>query len=81
MNRFHRQKTAKQLQETIDNWNNAVSPGTEVTYRNDKGEFIRTKTRTRAEILSGHSAVVWLDDVRGCVDLSCVSVVPLATVT
>ncbi len=74
MNKFHRQKTAQQLQQAVNNWNGAVSPGTEVTYRNDKGEFILTKTRTLAEILNGHTAVVWLDDVRGCVDLSRVSV-------
>lgn len=28
-----------------------------------------TQTRTKAQLLGGHTAVVWLDDVRGCVAL------------
>lgn len=37
-----------------------------------------TTTRSEAQILSGHSAVVWLNGVRGCYDLSHVTPIPEA---
>jgi hypothetical protein len=35
-----------------------------------------TTTRTAAQVLSGHTAVVWLNDVRGCYSLSQVTPIP-----
>jgi hypothetical protein len=58
-------KVAK-LQAECDAWN-AVNPvGCDVVLTRDNGEQLQTKTRSAAEVLSGHSAVIWLDGVRGC---------------
>lgn len=58
-------------------WNDTYPVGTTVEYHPVIGEpehRIRT-TRTPAQILSGHTAVVWLEGERGCVCLdACVPV-------
>jgi hypothetical protein len=43
--------------------------GTPVEYRRDNGSIMRTATRTRAEVLGGHTAIIWLEDVTGSIDL------------
>jgi hypothetical protein len=49
-------------------WNNAVSVGQWVDYREvEDAAPQRLRTRTRAEVLSGHTAVVWLEGKSGCV--------------
>lgn len=58
-----------QLQKQCDDWNAANAVGCDVILRKDSGEDFQTKTRSEAEILSGHSAVIWLDNVRGCYQL------------
>lgn len=58
----------------VTSWNAEVSVGAPVFYKKDDGSIIETHTRTEASVLSGHTAVVWLEGVRGCVDLSRVSV-------
>ncbi|GAH18079.1 unnamed protein product, partial [marine sediment metagenome] len=40
--------------------------GTKVTVIKDLGEKIQTKVKYPAQILSGHSPVVWLEDISGC---------------
>lgn len=62
--------TKKQLHDAVAEWNEKVPVGAPVCYRKDTGEIIQTKTRSRAEMLSGHTPVVWLDGVRGCVALT-----------
>lgn len=59
-------------------WNNAVHVGQWVDYRgHPHAEPQRFKTRFRAEVLSGHTAVVWLEGKAGCVTLESLTVVPL----
>lgn len=54
---------------------NAINPiGTEVLVKRDNGDLQTTTTRSKAEVLSGHSAVIWLDGISGCYLLSRVSV-------
>lgn len=62
--------SARQRQDAIDTWNDHVPPGTEVAYRDDLGKIKRMKTRARAEMLGGHTPVVWLDGMAGCVALA-----------
>lgn len=57
---------AKYAQRQVDNWNKHYPVGQAVTVRRDNGATITTKTRSPAELLSGHSAVVWLDGISGC---------------
>jgi hypothetical protein len=58
----------KKLQAACDAWNAAHPVGTSVILLRDSGPM-PTRTRSAAEVLSGHSAVVWLDGVAGCYDL------------
>lgn len=60
----------KYAQRQVDNWNKHYPVGQAVTVRRDNGETMETKTRSPAELLSGHSAVVWLDGISGCYLLS-----------
>jgi hypothetical protein len=64
----------------VDAWNAANKIGAAVTYRKDNDKAILTKTSSLAEMLSGHTAVIWLDDIRGCVALSRVNAIEMAGV-
>lgn len=60
-------------QTAVDAFNAKYPVGTEVAVKRDGGESQITKTRSRAEVLSGHSAVIWLDGISGCYLLDRVS--------
>lgn len=53
-------------QAAVDRWNRAHPVGTRVTVRKDSGEVVETVTRTEASVLSGHTAVIWLEGISGC---------------
>jgi hypothetical protein len=57
------------LSMDVKTWNDAVAVGGKVTYRNDLGQEILTRTRSRAQVLSNHTAVVWVEGRTGCVAL------------
>ena len=72
-----RPNTAK-LQAQCDAFNAAHPVGTRVMLKMDFAPGpVETKTRSEAQVLSGHSAVIWLDGVVGCYALDCVR--PMAT--
>jgi len=57
----------KKLQKECDTFNSSVSVGDEVFVKLDGvDEPFRTRTKSEAQILSGHSAVIWLVGVSGC---------------
>lgn len=61
----------QKLQAEVDRWNANVPIGTKVEYvefKDDKNPKLYT-TRTAAEVLSGHTPVVWLNGKAGCVAL------------
>ena len=61
-----RPRTAQQLQAICDRFNEKVKRGDEVFVKLDGVEEpFKTRTRTEAQILSGHSAVIWLENVSG----------------
>lgn len=71
--------SVKRLQARCDNWNSKYPIGTKVEYHPTIGEPAHRvrKTKTLAQILSGHTAVIWLDGESGCVALdACVPVNP-----
>jgi hypothetical protein len=68
------------LQAQVDAWNAVNAIGTEVTCVKDDFSVVQTKTRSAAEVLSGHTAVIWLEDIRGCYDLKRVKAIKLAGV-
>lgn len=59
----------KQQQKIVNNWNAKHRPGTAVILRRDNGQEQQTTTRSEAELLSGHTAVVWLDGISSCYSL------------
>ena len=46
----------------------------------DGGEIRETVTTSEAQVLSGHSAVIWLDGISGCYDLERVTALKAAKV-
>ena len=64
------------LQAQRDAWNLANPVGRHVTVTLDSGEVKPTTTRSEASVLMGHSAVIWLNGVRGCYLLGRVSAKP-----
>ena len=59
-------------QRMVDMFNAAHSVGTRVRYWAGprEGDGTVSTTRSEAEVLGGHTAVVWIVGVRGCVALS-----------
>ncbi len=57
------------MQSKCDAFNNRNPIGSSVTVVKDFGEQFETKVKHPAQILSGHTAVVWLDGISGCYDL------------
>lgn len=65
---MRRGPTLNTLQRQCDEFNARVKLGDEVQYEELIGEGGATyRTRTPAQILSGHTAVVWLEGKSGCV--------------
>ena len=54
------------MQGKVDAFNERKPVGTSVTVIGDLGEKFETKVKRPAEIMSGHSAVVWLEGISGC---------------
>lgn len=56
------------LQRQCDEFNRRYPIGQRVALRKDglDGAAVETTTRSEAQVLSGHSAVIWLDGVSGC---------------
>lgn len=75
MPRFHK-PNIKALQTECDRFNAKVPVGAAVTCKMDGGELRETVTVSPAEVLSGHSAVIWLQGISGCYLLD--RVAPLA---
>lgn len=63
--------TAAQLQKQCDQWNAANEVGTTVSFEElvGRGETFRGKSASEAQVMGGHSAVIWLEGKSGCVDL------------
>jgi hypothetical protein len=62
-------------QRLVDDWNAKYPVGTPVTYYYAKDPLIEprhSRTRSEAQLLAGHTAVVWLEGVAGCWALDCV---------
>lgn len=59
-------------QDVVDAWNERHSVGTPVRYWTfiREGDGKLSKTRSEAQLLSGHTAVVWVDGEPGCIALS-----------
>lgn len=56
----------QKLQSQCDTFNEAYPVGSPVHVKMDSGELRDTVTRSNAEVLGGHSAVIWLEGISGC---------------
>ena len=65
-------KNRPNQQKLVDTWNRDCLIGTRVRYWTGvrEGEGKVSTTRSKAEVLGGHTAVVWIEGVAGCVALS-----------
>lgn len=71
MTKRNRAIQLSKLQATCDAWNAKYPIGTPVMLKEDFcDEPAPTTTRSTAQVLSGHSAVVWLTGVSGCYHLT-----------
>jgi hypothetical protein len=61
-----RRPNAAALQKQCDDWNRDNEIGAFVKVKMDSGEIRETRTRSEAQVLGGHSAVVWLEGISGC---------------
>ncbi len=80
MSRYKRPSMAE-MSRQVELFNHGVNIGDFVTYRTDAGALMSTRTRSAAYILSGHTPVVFVEGLAGCVLLDRVtpaSVPPLA---
>jgi len=62
--------TQESIQSRCDVFNEKNPVGSDVTVILDFGQQKETKVKYPAQILSGHAAVVWLEGISGCYDLS-----------
>lgn len=58
--------SAEELQAQCDRFNAECPVGSMVILKKDAGNAFVTTTRSAAQVLSGHSAVIWLEGVSGC---------------
>lgn len=66
--------TKKEL--LVENWNLKHPVGTRVVVRKDDGTKMTTVTRSQAELLSGHTPVIWVTGISGCYALERVRPAP-----
>jgi len=64
------QESMETMRSKVEVFNKYHSPGSRVFVIKDDGEKFSTTVRAKAQILSGHTAVVWLDGITGCYDLN-----------
>lgn len=61
------QAKTKKLQAVCDKFNAAYPVGADVLLKKDgHDELFPTRTRSTAQVMGGHSAVIWLENVSGC---------------
>lgn len=74
--RKFRPLTQVQLERKVNQFNENCPPGTEVFYHPVIGdlESRRTRVRAKAYVLSGHTAVCFVEGVSGCVALDALEV-------
>jgi hypothetical protein len=63
---IRRQPNAAALQRQCDDFNNAYPVGQFVQVCKDNGLTIKTRTRSEAQVLSGRTAVIWVEGIAGC---------------
>ena len=60
------QESIEIMESRVSVFNRKHPVGSFVTVIKDLGELFETEVKFPAEILSGHTAVVWLEGINGC---------------
>ena len=60
------QKSMEVMQSKVEVFNKKHPIGSAVTVIKDFGEQVETQVKYPAEILSGHTPMVWLEGISGC---------------
>lgn len=60
----------------VEVWNRLHEVGAAVTVRRDDGSVTHTRTRSAAQVMGGHTAVIWVEGIAGCYLLSRVKPAP-----
>lgn len=76
MTKQKRSPSLQALQAQVQQWNLAYDVGTPVIVTKDRGDKVETVTTSKAQVLSGHSAVIWLEGISGAYLLSRVMAQP-----
>lgn len=63
---MRRQKGTATQERLVAAWNETHPVGCKVEVTRDRGETQQTTTRSEAQMLGGHTAVIWLDGIAGC---------------
>lgn len=61
-----RQRSRSDLERICKGWNATHPVGKWVRVRRDDGSELITKTRSEAYVLSGHTAVIFVEQITGC---------------
>ena len=71
-----KKRTKRQLERQVERWNQKYPIGTHVNFHPVIGrpESRPRVTKTAAVVLSGHTAVVWVEGESGCVALDALDV-------
>lgn len=56
-------------EKQVERWNERYPAGSEVTYHSASKQ-LATKTKGEAFVLSGHTACIFVEGIRGCVAVS-----------
>ena len=64
-----RQPRLSTLNAQVDAFNKSFAVGTILRVKLDSGQTMDTKTRAPAQVLGGHTAVIWLEGISGCYSL------------
>ena len=59
----------KQQEKLVADWNRANAVGANVIVTKDDGTEFPTITKTQAQLMGGHSAVIWLEGISGAYSL------------
>jgi len=64
-----KQKPIEQLELEVENFNLKYNVGDAVKVELDSGKILQTTVKAPAQIMGGHSAVGWFNDITGCYSL------------
>ncbi len=64
-----KQKSLKQLQSQVDEFNSTYKVGDTLLLEKDSGEKQTVTVYSPATVLGGHSAVGWFEEISGCYSL------------